>query len=183
MARRRRPLAVAIVLLVPATVHAHDRGTSRTMLTELENGTVHGTFTFAASEARAALDRHGHVAIEVRADGDVCAPGAVVESTDVDDLVFDEDFACARATSSIVATAHFLDKLGDAHESAASIEAFGDTSNVAFAFLRTDHPTLAKELHRPRPKSHRRIYIAAAMGAALVLLLTLRSLRARPWAR
>lgn len=149
------------------------------MLTEQQDGTVHGTFTFAAVEARSALDRAGHVAIDVRTDGDSCKPGPVVESTDVDDLVFDEDFRCTRATSSIVATAGFLDKLGDAHESAASIEAFGDTSDIAFAFLRGDHRTVVKELHRPKPKTPRRVYIAAATMAAVVLLLTLRTLRKR----
>lgn len=167
-------LAVGFLLMAPSAV-AHEPGVSRSTLTERADGTVHGQFTFAASEARSALDKGGHVAIDVRADGDPCSPGAVTETTDVDDLVFDEDFACARATSSIVATARFLDRLGKAHENIASLEAFGDSGNIASEFLSgDDHRTIVKELHRPKPKTPRSVIILGAVAAALMLVLVLR---------
>jgi hypothetical protein len=175
-----RASIIAGFLLMAAGADAHDPGTSRTMLTEQADGTIHGTFTFAAVEARSALGGDGHVAVDVATDGNPCSAGAVVETKDEDDLVFDEDFACARATTSIVITARFLDKLGGAHESGASIEAFGDTSNIAFEFLRGDHRTIAKELHRPKPKMPRSVFVLMGVAGTLLLVLVLRStLRSR----
>jgi hypothetical protein len=168
-------LAVALALVAP-TVHAHDLGVSRSTLTEHQDGSIHGQFTFALPEGPSALDPDGHVAIQIRTDGDTCTPGTPTPTLESDTIIFDEEFECARATSSIVATVQFLGQMGSAHENIASLEAWGDASNIASEFLSGEHRTIALDLHRAKPKTPRAALVAFAIAGALVLVIAIRSI-------
>jgi len=149
---------------------------SRSTLTEHADGSIHGQFTFAAIEAPAALDHEGRVAIDVRTDGDPCTAGLPSVTQETDALVFDEDFECTRATSSITATVRFLDQMSGAHENIASLEGYGNSSNIASEFLSGEHRVIALELHRPKPKTPLFVFLFAGMAAALVIFIALRSI-------
>ncbi len=167
--------ALAIVTLV-SSARAHDLGVSRSTLTERGDGSIHGQFTFAAIEAPNALDAAGHVAIDLRTDGEPCTAGTVVKGSETDSLVYDEDFACTRATTSIVATVGFLGRMGAAHENIASLEGYGDSANIASEFLSGEHRTITLELHRPKPKTSRVAFVVAAfVVAALVIAVAMRA--------
>ena len=129
---------------------AHDPNVSRSDLVETDAGGIHGRFTFAASDAKNAFDRDGHVSIDVKTDGVSCAPGPVTTMPDGDGVIVDEDFACTRATSSIEATLYFVTELGGAHEDIARIAA---TEASHEELLRAPHRTILLELRRPSRKT------------------------------
>jgi hypothetical protein len=162
-----------------SSASAHDLGVSRSTLTERQDGSIHGQFTFAAREGAAALDPAGHVAIEIRTDGARCTPTLPTATLESDGLVFDEDFACTRATTSIEATVAFVGQMGSAHEHVATLEAWGDNGAVTSELLRGEHRTIALTLHRPRPKTPRMVLVALALGGALVLVVAIRSILRR----
>ena len=171
-------LVLAMALSAPSA-SAHELGVSRSTLTEREDGSIHGQFTFAAREGASALDPVGHLAIEVRTDGERCTPSLPTATLESDGLVFDEDFACTRATTSIDATIAFVGQMGSAHENVATLEGWGDASTITSELLRGEHRTIALELHRPRPKTPRMVFVALALGGALVLVVAIRSILRR----
>ncbi len=169
-------IGVAVFLVAPLAT-AHDLGVSRSTLTEREDGSIHGQFTFAMREAPSALDRSGHVAIDVRTDGELCTPSVPTAAPESDGLVFDEDFTCTRATSSIDATIQFLGEMGSTHQNVASLEAWGDASNISSELLSGEHRTITLALHRPRPKAPRVVLLVTlAVFGALVLVVAIRSI-------
>lgn len=174
-----RALTLA-VLLASGVAAAHTLGISRTDLVERADGSIHGRFTFAAAEAAEAFDRDGHVAIEVRTDGEACTPGPVTRAVDGDGLVVDEDFACAKATRSIEAIAYFVTQMTGSHEDVAVVETPEGTHEE---LLRPDHRTIAVTLARPRrvtPHRTRNVALVAGAAAAVALLaLAIRSILRR----
>jgi hypothetical protein len=176
-----RPFACLVGLLVVALpARAHDLGVSRSTLTEGADGSVRGQFTFATSEAPAALDAKGHVAIAVFADNEQCVPGAATSRpAEGDAVVIEEDFACTPATSSIEATVEFLPRMAGAHENIASIAAVGESVASASEFLSGNHRTITLELHRPRRKTPRGAIVFGVITGALILVIAARSLRSR----
>jgi hypothetical protein len=122
---------------------------SRTDLVETDGG-IHGRFTFAAIDAKNALDRDGYVAIDVKTDGTPCTPGPTATTPDGDGVLIDEDFACTRATSSIEATLYFVTELGAMHEDVARI-LVSESSHEEL--LRAPHRTILLELHRDKKKT------------------------------
>lgn len=168
-----RSVALAIACaLVASPALAHDVGISRMNLAELPDGKIHARFTFTAREAAAAFDRDGHVAVDVRTDGESCVPGPVTTTPDGDGLVVDEDFACAKATRSIEAIAYFVTQMGASHEDVAIVETPEGTHEE---LLRASHRAIVVSLARaPRRESPRRgkiAAIAAAGAAALALVI------------
>jgi hypothetical protein len=177
-ARRRRATQrgvlrsafVLAVVLAAATAAAHTLGISRSELVERADGTIHGRFVFAAREADAAFDRDGHVAVDVRTDGESCAPGPVTTAPDGDGLVIDEDFACKKATRSIDAIAYFVTQMSGAHEDVAMLQTPEGTHQE---LLTPSHRTITVTLNRPRraaPHRGRAIAVVAGAAAALALL-------------
>lgn len=166
-----RILAAAIACaLVSTTASAHDLGISRMNLVERADGTVHARFTFAAREVSAALDRDGHVAVDVRSDGESCAAGAVTTTTEGDGVVLEEDFACSPATRSLEVVAYFVTQMSGSHEDVAILETPEGTHEE---LLRPSHRAIRVELSRPRRESPHRwtpAAIACAAAAAVALL-------------
>ncbi|HEY2365567.1 MAG TPA: hypothetical protein VGH87_04235 [Polyangiaceae bacterium] len=181
--RHSRFLACALVLagamLASSRAYAHDPNLSRTDLVEGDAGGIHGRFTFAASDAKNAFDRDGHVSIDVKTDGASCAPGPVTTMPDGDGVIVDEDFACTRATASIEATLYFVTELGSTHEDIARI-AVSESSHEEL--LRAPHRTILLELHR-KPKAEAPLAVAwrpwLVLGtiAAVALLIVFASWR------
>lgn len=168
-------LALAGAMVAPSRAYAHDPNVSRTDLVETDAGGIHGRFIFAATDATSALDRDGHVAIDVTSDGAPCTPGPTTTTPDGDGVIIDEDFACARATSSIEATLYFVTELGGTHEDVARIAA---TESSHEELLRAPHRTILLELHRGRkkPESTRRPWVVLGVIAAVALIaLAIRS--------
>ena len=179
---RNVALAIACALalaLAPSVARAHDLGISRMNLAEQPDGKIRARFTFTAREAAAAFDRDGHVAVDVRTDGESCVPGPVTTTPDGDGLVVDEDFACAKATRSIEAIAYFVTQMGASHEDVAIVETPEGTHEE---LLRPSHRAIVVSLARaPRRESPRRGKIAAIVGiavaAAAALALVLGAIR------
>jgi len=154
--------------MVASPALAHDPNVSRTDLVETDAGGIHGRFTFTAIDAKNALDRDGHVSIDVRTDGASCAPGPVTTTPDGDGVIFDEDFACTRATSSIEATLYFVTELGGTHEDIARIAA-SESSHEEL--LRAPHRTILLELHRKaKAESPQRAWLVLGTIAAVALI-------------
>ncbi|HEX4516025.1 MAG TPA: hypothetical protein VH054_20890 [Polyangiaceae bacterium] len=148
---------------------------SRTDLVETDAGGIHGRFMFTAIDARNVLDRDGHVAVDVMTDGAPCTPGPATTTPDGDGVIIDEDFACARATSSIEATLYFVTELGGTHEDVARIAA-SESSHEEL--LRAPHRTILLELHRGKKKAEStpRPWIVLGLIAAVALIaLAIRS--------
>ena len=124
---------------------------------------------FAAREAEGAFDHDGHVAVEVKSDGAPCKPGPATSTPDGDGIVVEESFACARATTSIEAIAHFVTEMGSQHEDVARIETAESTHEE---LLRAPHRTILLELHRKRAEAPQRGWIAA-LAISLVALIAL----------
>ncbi len=149
---------------------------SRTDLVESEAGGIHGRFAFAAIDARNALDRDGHVAIDVKTDGAPCTPGPATTTPDGDGVLIEEDFACTRATSSIEATLYFVTELGATHEDVARIVAEASPPESGSAsheeLLRAPHRTILLELHRgkKRAESPQRPWVVLAVIASVALI-------------
>jgi hypothetical protein len=165
-----RALAFVIVMTASASAHAHDANVSRTDLVESDAGGIHGRFSFAVADAKNALDRDGHVSIDVKTDGAPCTPGPVTTTPDGDGVIFDEDFACTRATASIEATLHFVTELGGTHEDVARIAA-SESSHEEL--LRAPHRTILLELRRGSKKEPRERPWIVLGAIALVALIAL----------
>lgn len=169
--RRSVALAIAFALalsLAESDARAHDLGISRMNLVEQPDGKIHARFTFTAREASAAFDRDGHVAVDVRTDGESCVPGPATTTPDGDGLLVDEDFACAKATRSIEAIAYFVTQMGPSHEDVAIVETPEGTHEE---LLRASHRAIVVALSRaPRRESPRRGKIAALAAAGAVAL-------------
>ena len=180
-ARARRHahyLAAAFVFacanLTSARAHAHGANVSRTDLVENDRG-VHARFSFAAVDAKNAFDRDGHVSIDVKTDGVSCAPGPATTTPDgADGVIVEEDFACARATSSIEATLYFVTELGGTHEDVAMITAPELTHEE---LLRAPHRTILLELHRAKKTEspQRPFVVLGAIAAVALIALAIRS--------
>ncbi len=165
------------VMAIAGTASAHDLGVSRMNLVERPDGSIHGRFTFAAREAQGAFDRDGHVAVEVKSDGVACKPGPATSTPDGDGVVVEEDFACARATTSIEAIAYFVTEMGAQHEDIARVETAESTHEE---LLRAPHRTILLELHRKRAEAPQRGWIAAfAIAAVALIALAIRSILKR----
>jgi hypothetical protein len=161
-------------LAIASSAAAHDLGVSRMELVERDDGSIHGRFTFAAREAHVAFDKDGHVAVDVKTDGASCVAGPVTTARDGDGLVVDEDFACARATTSIEAIAYFVTEMGGAHEDVARIVTKDATHEE---LLRAPHRALVLELHRPtRARTPRSWIVAVAVAAVALIALAIRSI-------
>ena len=146
-------------------------------LVERADGTVHGRFVFAAREAAGAFDREGRVAVDVKSDGVSCAAGPATTTPDGDGIVVEEDFSCAKATTSIEAIAYFVTEMGAQHEDVARIETPESTHEE---LLRAPHRTIVLELHRKRAESPQRGWIAGIAVAALALIaIAIRSILKR----
>lgn len=156
-------------MLASTRARAHDPNVSRTDLVEGgDAGAIHGRFTFSASDAKNALDRDGHVSVDVKTDGASCTPGPVTTTPDGDGVIVDEDFACTRAASSIEATLYFVTELGDTHEDVARIAA-SESSHEEL--LRAPHRTIVLELHRkPKAEAPQRPWWVLGMIAAVALI-------------
>ena len=155
-------------MLASSLAFAHDPNVSRTDLVEGDAGAIHGRFTFAAADANNALDRDGHVSIDVKTDGASCAPGPATTTPDGDGIIVDEDFACTRAASSIEATLYFVTELGTAHEDVARV-ATAESSHEEL--LRAPHRTIVLELHRAKtPEPSRRPWVVLVAIAAVALI-------------
>jgi hypothetical protein len=173
------------IAMVASRADAHDPNVSRTDLVESDaNGGVHGRFSFAAADAKNALDRDGHVSVDVKTDGAPCTPGPATTTPDgADGIVIDEDFACARATSSIEATLYFVTELGGTHEDVARI-ATAETSHEEL--LRAPHRTILLELRRkakadaPLGAAWRPWVVLGAIAAVALIALAIRSRMKNP---
>ena len=160
-------------MLAPSHARAHDPNVSRTDLVETDAGGIHGRFTFAASDAKNAFDRDGHVSIDVKTDGASCTPGPATTTPDGDGVIVDEDFACARAASSIEATLYFVTDLGGAHEDIARVAA-PEASHEEL--LRAPHRTIVLELHRKtKAEAPQRPWVVLGTIAAVALLIAFAS--------
>lgn len=164
------PTIALAIALASAVADGHDLGVSRMNLTERDDGSVHGQFTFAARDAEAAFDRDGHVAVDVRADGESCAPGPATITPQGDGMQIDEDFTCAeKATRSLEAIAYFVTQIGGSHEDVAILETPEGTHEE---LLRPSHRAIAVALRRPRRESpHRWVPVAVACAAIVALAL------------
>jgi hypothetical protein len=165
-------------MVVSSRAYAHDPNVSRTDLVEGDAGAIHGRFTFAAGDAKNALDHDGHLSIDVKTDGVSCAPGPVTTMPDGDGVILDEDFACARATASIEATLYFVTELGGTHEDIARVAA-AESSHEEL--LRAPHRTILLELHRKASaeKPQRPWWVLGAIAAVALIAFAIRS-RMRP---
>jgi hypothetical protein len=172
-------LACAGAMLASSHAYAHDPNVSRTDLVETDAGGIHGRFSFTAGDSKNALDRDGHVSIDVKTDGAACSPGPATTTPDGDGVIIDEDFACARAASSIEATLYFVTELGSTHEDIARI-AVSESSHEEL--LRAPHRTILLELRR-KPKAEAPLAVAwrpwLVLGtiAAVALLIVFASWR------
>ena len=163
-----RAFAFACAMLASSHALAHDPNVSRTDLVESDAGVIHARFTFAASDAKNALDRDGHVSIDVKTDGASCTAGPATTAPDGDGVIVDEDFACTRATSSIEATLYFVTELGGTHEDIARIAA-PESSHEEL--LRAPHRTILLELHRKtKAEAPQRPWLVLGTIAAVALI-------------
>jgi len=175
----KRALFVLVLVAAPLPAAAHTLGLSRCDLVERADGSIHGRFNFAAREAEAAFDRDGHVAVDVRTDGQSCAPGPVTTAPDGDGIVVDEDFACTAATRSIEVIAYFVTQMSGSHEDVASLETAEGTHQE---LLTPDHRALVLELARPRRESPRRspaLVVGLVAAAVALLAIAIRSILRR----
>jgi hypothetical protein len=170
----RNSVVVLVVVSIAATASAHQAGVSRMDLEERPNGAIHGRFAFAARDVDGALDRDGHVSVEVKTDGAACSAGPVTTTPDGDGVILEEDFACTRATRSIEAIAYFL-----IDESVARVVT---AEGAHEELLRAPHRTIVLELARKGepPGPVRRTWVPAiAIGVVALLALAIRSILRR----
>src|SRR5262249_10630605 len=114
--------------------------------------------------------------VDVKTDGASCSAGPVTTTPDGDGVIFDEDFGCTRATSSIEATLYFVTELGGGgmHEDIARIAA-AESSHEEL--LRAPHRTIVLELRRKKTaEAPQRPWIVLGLIAAVALIaLVIRS--------
>ncbi|HEY1957991.1 MAG TPA: hypothetical protein VGH28_20360 [Polyangiaceae bacterium] len=156
-------IAFALVAALARETCAHSLGISRMELDEQPSGAIRARFTFAAREADAALDRDGHVAVDVRSDDEPCAPGAVTTTPDGDGVVLEETFACTKATRSLEAIAYFVTQMSGSHEDVAILQTPEGTHEE---LLSPSHRAIRVALSRPRRESPHRSHTAAILCAA-----------------
>jgi hypothetical protein len=172
--------AIMAGLFVPRPAAAHTPGLSTAAFDVQPDGRVEARLVFATAEPLRGTplkddDLRAFVldGIEVDADGSACSAtfrGAGV--TEVDGLVLEASYACARGSSEIAVTLYYLSALAPAHREVARITA-GSATNEAV--LSGDRRAIALRLPadtlRVEREHQRRARLLTMMTATFALFM------------